>query len=237
MVLKKGMFWVTVLLLFCIGSIQSQSLSYTSFDGTPLFKSLVAKGYRVIVPDLRGNGSSDKPQEEKAYQANAEVKDLRGLIDALGIAKYSAIGYSRGSILLSKLLTMDDRIEKAVIGGMGLDFTNPNWDRRIAFAKAFDGHVTKETADAVDYAMRIKADFRSLHLQQKYQPVTTMVELSNLNVSSILVIAGDLDTDNGSPLELKEAIPNASLILVPGDHNTTYRTINFSKAVLQFIAH
>tara|TARA_R110001592_G_scaffold52681_3_gene161610 strand:- start:514 stop:1128 length:615 start_codon:yes stop_codon:yes gene_type:complete len=147
--------------------------SRKSWDNTKLKKDLINKGYRVIVPDLRGSGDSDKPQEDKAYQNDAEVIDLKLLLDHLNIQSYKAVGYSRSSIVLAKLLTIDKRIEKAVLGGMGIDFTNPQWDRRIMFAKAFDGDVNEETKGAVTYAKLIHADFRSLHLQQKYQPVTS----------------------------------------------------------------
>ncbi len=257
-------FWVGALFLFLGHNGFSQSYTHVSFDGTKvaytkvgegspvllihgflnnrkswetseLFKSLVAQGFMVIVPDLRGNGSSDQPKEESAYRNNAEVKDLKSLMDTLGFNEYDAIGYSRGSILLAKLLTMDTRIDKAVLGGMGIDFTNINWNRKKAFADAFNGKATNGTKGAVTYAKSIGADFRSLYLQQKYQPVTTKKELSQLQGPEVLVIAGDEDTDNGNPQELQEAIPNARLSIVPGDHNTTYKKATFSKAVMDFI--
>ena len=136
-------------------------------------KTLINEGYKVIVPDLRGNGDSDKPQDEKAYDNDAEVKDIMQLIDHLGVRKYTAIGYSRGSIVLAKLLTKDKRVDKAVLGGMGVDFTNPDWDRRIQFSNAFNGQTNEMTQGAVDYATSINADLRSLHLQQKFQPKWT----------------------------------------------------------------
>ena len=208
--------------------------SQKSWDKTALKKALLAKGYRVIAPDLRGNGDSDKPQTDIGYSGDAEVRDLLGLIDHLGLKRYMAVGYSRGSIVLAKLLTKDKRIKKAVLGGMGIDFTNPDWERRIQFAAAFDGHVTELTKGAVDHAKSIGADFRSLHLQQKYQPVTTKKELALIK-KKVLVIAGDEDLDNGIPLELKKALPKGSLRIVPGNHNETYKTSAFSHAILAFL--
>ena len=106
---------------------------------TQLYKNLIAKGFRVIVPDMRGNGKSDKPHEDKFYQNEAEVRDVIGLMASLKIKKYEVVGYSRGSIVAGKLLTMDKGITKVVLGGIGQHFTNPNWDRRIMFAEAFSG--------------------------------------------------------------------------------------------------
>ncbi|GGD85749.1 alpha/beta hydrolase [Maribacter cobaltidurans] len=205
-----------------------------SWDNTELKKDLLNKGYRVIIPDLRGCGQSDKPQEESSYQDNAEVKDIKLLMTHLHAKNYNAIGYSRGSIVLAELLTEDPRIKKAVFGGMGIDFTNPKWDRRLAFAKAFNGEVSEMTKGALDYARSINADFRSLYLQQKYQPATPKEELSQLNVK-ILVIAGNEDLDNGDPEALKKILKKSKLVIVPGDHNGTWKTKAFSKEILRFL--
>ncbi|MFX0556778.1 alpha/beta fold hydrolase [Maribacter sp. CXY002] len=205
-----------------------------SWDNTELKQQLLDEGYRVIVPDLRGNGTSGKPQDENAYKNDAEVKDLELLMGHLNTKNYYAVGYSRGSIILAKLLTKDNRIEKAVLGGMGLDFTNPDWDRRLMFMKAFAGEITEYTKEAVDYAKSINADLRSLHLQQKYQPVTSIGQLQSIG-TKILVIAGDQDLDNGSPEELKKAFKKGKLVIVPGDHNSTYKSAMFSEAILKFL--
>lgn len=208
----------------------------SSWDKTILKKKLIEKGYRVIVPDLRGNGKSDRPQNPKAYQNDAEIKDLIGLAKHLKLKEYTAIGYSRGSIVLAKLLTKDSRIKKAVIGGMGFDFTNPTWDRRIAFADAFSGRapLNEMTKGAVEYAKSIGADIRALGLIQDFQPVTSIEELSQIEVST-LVICGDEDTNNGDPKKLQDHLPNSQLVIVEGDHNNTYKQDNFSEAVISFL--
>jgi len=205
-----------------------------SWKKTELKKDLLNEGFRVIALDLRGNGESDKPQENDAYAYDAEVMDIMFLMQHLRLRKYMAIGYSRGSIVLAKLLTKDKRIKKAVLGGMGIDFTNPHWKRRIMFMKAFSGDVTKDTKGAVDYAKSVNADLRSLHLQQKYQPVARKRELGYIK-AKVLIISGDKDLDNGNPEELQKAIPKSKLEIVKGDHNGTYKTEAFSKAVVSFL--
>lgn len=210
--------------------------SGTSWNKTVLKKSLLDQGYRVIVPDLRGNGNSDKPQKSRAYARDAEVRDLKKLADHLSLKSYTAIGYSRGSIVLAKLLTKDNRIKKAVLGGMGLDFTNPNWPRRVLFADAFSGRaaLTEETEGAVNYAKSIGADIKILGYLQDHQPVTAVSDLNKVEIK-VLVIAGGDDHDNGSPVELKEAFPNSELVIIPGDHNNTYKQKNFSEAIMSFM--
>ncbi len=205
-----------------------------NWDNTALKQELLHQGFRVIVPDLRGNGDSDKPQNDAAYANDAEIRDLILLMDHLKLKKYKAVGYSRGSIVLAKLLTVDKRIKKAVLGGMGIDFTNPDWNRKLMFSAAFAGEVNETTEGAVAYAKSIDADFRSLHLQQKHQPVTTLAQLAALK-TNVLVIAGNRDRDNGNPSLLQKAIPKSRLVLVEGDHNGTYKTKAFSSSIMRFL--
>jgi hypothetical protein len=99
---------------------------------------------------------------------------------------------------------------------------------------AFNGVVTEETEGAVAYAKSIGADLRSLHLQQKYQPVTSIEELRTVK-TKVLVITGDEDLENGNPELLHKAFPKSKFVIVPGNHNGTYKTEAFSKAVLSFL--
>src|SRR6185369_1258295 len=94
---------------------------------TALYNDLLAAGYRVIILDQRGNGKSDKPDNEAGYANDAEAKDIMGLMTALKVNSYNVVGYSRGSIITARLLVLDSRVKRAVMGGMGLDFTNPDW--------------------------------------------------------------------------------------------------------------
>lgn len=203
---------------------------------TELYKKLISDGYRVIVPDMRGNGRSDKPHGDKFYENDVEVADLMGIISQLKIKKYKVVGYSRGSIVAAKLLTKDKRISKAVLGGMGEQFTNPTWDRRLMFADAFSGkaHLHPETQGAVKYATSIGADTLSLGYLQKFQPVTSLKALTTIKIP-VLILCGDKDRDNGSPEVLVSYFTKGELKIVPGVHNTTYQSTAFAEAVKEFI--
>jgi len=207
-----------------------------SWNKSALKKELLEKGYRVIVPDLRGNGKSDQPENPEAYKNDSEVKDLIALAEHLNLKNYTAIGYSRGAIVLAKLLTKEPKVDKAIIGGMGADFTNPNWDRRIAFADAFSGRaeLNELTRGAVEYAKTIGANLKILGLLQDYQPVTSPKELKEIPIP-VLIVCGDEDTDNGSPKELQKLIPNSRLEIIKGNHNNTYKQKNFAETVVHFL--
>lgn len=208
----------------------------TNWGSSELKRQLLGQGYRVIIPDLRGNGSSGKPQNEDAYADDAEVKDLTALIDHLGTEHYMAVGYSRGSIVLANLLAKDQRITKAVFGGMGIGFTQSNWDRRIAFGDVFSGRAepNEMTQGAVDYARSRDVDFKIMGYLQDHQPETSIEEL-NRNRIETLVICGKDDLDNGDPKELQEQLPNSQLSIVRGNHMSAFNQKDFADAIVSFL--
>lgn len=208
-----------------------------SWKKTPVYQALVAAGYKVVTLDLRGNGQSDKPHTLAAYEHDAEIKDVMALMEHLFIPAFDVVGYSRGAIVAARLLVLDGRqqVRKAVLGGMGLDFTNPNWSRRISFYEAFAKPGSHpELQSAVDYALKSGADTVALKLQQQAQPYTSPVDLASVKIP-VLVVAGDQDTDNGLASELAEILPNATLEQVPGTHNTAKNTPEFAEKVLGFL--
>ena len=100
--------------------------------------------YKVILVDLRGNGKSGKPHTDGAYANDAEAKDIMLLMQHLNIKNYDAVGYSRGSIITARLMVLDKHVQKAILGGMGADFTNPNWQRSIDFYHALSADTVPE---------------------------------------------------------------------------------------------
>jgi len=58
---------------------------------------LVAAGFKVVVPDMRGYGGSDKPEQIAAYSMINMTDDLVGLIDAVGAEKAILVGHDWGA--------------------------------------------------------------------------------------------------------------------------------------------
>lgn len=71
-------------------------LAYTWRHQIP---ALVAAGYRVIAPDLRGYGLSDLPAAVEAYDLAHLTGDVAGLLDALGVGKAVFMGHDWGGLL------------------------------------------------------------------------------------------------------------------------------------------
>jgi pimeloyl-ACP methyl ester carboxylesterase len=77
---------------------------------------LVAAGYRVCVPDVRGYGGSDKPDAIEAYDLVALTDDLAGLIDALGEREAILVGHDWGApIAWTTAIRYRERV-RAVVG-------------------------------------------------------------------------------------------------------------------------
>ena len=205
-----------------------------SWKRTELYKDLLATGYKVIILDQRGNGFSDKPHTPEAYENDAEAKDIMALMNLLKIKKYSAVGYSRGSIIVSRLLVLDKRIKKGVMGGMGAEFTNPEWPRRIMFYKALSGEPVPELDAMVQNVKKQGLDQQALAYLQKAQPSTSKEAISKIK-QPVLVICGDKDSDNGSAKELADLFKHPTYKITPGDHGGASRTKEFSNEVLSFL--
>jgi pimeloyl-ACP methyl ester carboxylesterase len=206
-----------------------------SWKKTMLLNDLLNEGYQVITLDLRGNGKSDKPHTEAAYINDAEAKDIMKLADVLKLKKYSVVGYSRGAIIASRVLVLDKRLVGCVIGGMGSDFTNPEWHRRILFYEELSGKKeVKALEGLIKYIQDTGLDREALALMQFGQPSTSKDEFSAVK-KHVLVICGTEDDDNGSAKALSEMIPHSIFATVPGNHNNASHSKEFSEEVLKYL--
>jgi pimeloyl-ACP methyl ester carboxylesterase len=199
-----------------------------------LYKNLTRNGFQVITIDLRGNGKSDKPHTKAAYENDAEAKDIMKLMDILKIKKYHVVGYSRGAIITARLLVLDKRVKRAVLGGMGLDFTNPEWPRRKMFYRALMGEPEPELEGFIKYVKESGLDQQALAYMQHGQPHTPQAVLKKIR-RPVLVICGTEDEDNGSSKALADLISGAAYVRVQGNHNNTASTNAFSEEVIAFL--
>lgn len=61
--------------------------------------ALVAAGYRVIAPDLRGCGESEAPAKVSDYRLDRLSADLAALLDALGLDQVQLVGHDWGAVI------------------------------------------------------------------------------------------------------------------------------------------
>jgi len=73
-----------------------------------------AERYRVIVPDLRGSGDSDKPPGP--YRIADYAADIWALLDKLGIAEANLVGLSMGGATAFEMAaTRPERVRRLVV--------------------------------------------------------------------------------------------------------------------------
>lgn len=81
---------------------------------------LVAAGYRVAAPDLRGCGRSDKPLDVDNYAMHHLVEDVVAIIKALGSEKVTLVGHDWGAALAWAVAAYrPDLLERLVVVSVG----------------------------------------------------------------------------------------------------------------------
>ena len=77
---------------------------------------LLAAKLRLIMPDLRGFGDSDRPQDVADYATDTLIADVFALADALGIDQFGLVGHDwGGAIAWAAALRGNPRIERLAI--------------------------------------------------------------------------------------------------------------------------
>jgi pimeloyl-ACP methyl ester carboxylesterase len=77
---------------------------------------LLSDGLRMVMPDQRGFGDSDRPQEVEAYSADTLIADLFALADALEIDRFALVGHDwGGAIAWGAAIRGDPRLERLAI--------------------------------------------------------------------------------------------------------------------------
>ncbi|MFL6734284.1 MAG: alpha/beta fold hydrolase [Sphingomicrobium sp.] len=80
---------------------------------------LIEDRFRLIMPDLRGFGGSDRPQEVSAYGTSVVVDDVLALAESLGLERFNLVGHDLGGVVAWTLAEAHpERVERlAIING------------------------------------------------------------------------------------------------------------------------
>jgi pimeloyl-ACP methyl ester carboxylesterase len=81
---------------------------------------LAAAGFRVLVPDLRGFGESDKPEDVEAYALRHSIADVVSMLDELGIERAHVVGHDWGAAVAWLLAAYaPERVDRLVALSVG----------------------------------------------------------------------------------------------------------------------
>jgi pimeloyl-ACP methyl ester carboxylesterase len=82
--------------------------------------ALAEAGFQVIVPDLRGYGRSDKPEDVEAYSLMFLAGDVLAVLADLGIARSHVVGHDWGAALAWGLASLaPDHVDHLVTLSVG----------------------------------------------------------------------------------------------------------------------
>jgi pimeloyl-ACP methyl ester carboxylesterase len=82
--------------------------------------ALVKNGFRTIVPDMRGRGQSGKPESVSDYRLSAIVRDVTGILDALGIQRAHVVGHDWGAGVAWLVAALaPERVDRLVVISVG----------------------------------------------------------------------------------------------------------------------
>jgi pimeloyl-ACP methyl ester carboxylesterase len=201
---------------------------------------IAREGYRVITPDLRAHGQSGKPHEAVHYPQLILVRDLNELIDHLDLQDFDLGGFSLGARTTIEAVLSGVRPRRAILAGTGLDvFTN--WEKRSHFyVHAIDLFGKVQRGDphwlAIQFmkTMNIDREASKLLLGTMRDRKSKEALAEDFSMPT-LVVCGDKDDDNGSAIELANALPNAVYAEIPGTHMSSVTQPELGEAIANFL--
>lgn len=200
-------------------------------------RSQLKEKYRLIIPDLRGHGLSDKPHEAAHYGAEI-AKDMSELLHHLKVSQATIAGYSLGGFVALKFSQLfPEQTKNVIVMGAGWDemgpdslaerlkpaalalkshegipplatFLNPNKDPGM-FHKLWVLFMTKFLNDPLALASLIDGT-EGLTL--------TTGELASVQSAPCLII-GSEDPFYDSALKIKTILPQAELKVIQGKNH------------------
>lgn len=218
------------------GYISSADMNWIRFGHA---EKVARAGFRVIMPDLRGHGQSDKPHAPELYGPDVLTDDGFALLGHLGLGDYDLGGYSLGARTVARMLARGAAPRKVVLSGMGLQGLIHTSQRADHF-RAILSNLGSFKPGSAGY--NVQAFVKST----KSDPVALLNILNTFTdtpeavirsiAQPVQVLCGDEDDDNGSAAALAEALPNAVLELVPGGHMSAVTKPELGRALAAFLA-
>ncbi len=200
---------------------------------------IAAKGFRVIMPDLRAHGESDRPHDPVSYAPDTLTRDGHALIAHLGLTDYDLGGYSLGARTTSRMLATGATPGRIVFAGMGLEGLLHTHRRVDHFRNILTRLGEHERGSpewlAEAFLKTTKGDPVAL-LGILNTFVDTEAEDVAGFVQPALVVAGEEDQDNGSAPDLADALPNGRYVEVPGGHMSSVVKPELGQAMADFLA-
>jgi pimeloyl-ACP methyl ester carboxylesterase len=187
---------------------------------------LLPDGLRLVMPDLRGFGDSDRPQDVADYATDKLIADIFALADALDIDRFALVGHDwGGAIAWAAALRGDPRIsrlaivnsphplifQKSVIENRAQRaasqymraFRSPGMEAGIQ-AMGFDSFFDKSFSKHADLSL-IAAEERRTYIDQWSRPGALTAMLNWYRASQVVVPA--VEENAAMPAWVERGVP------------------------------
>jgi pimeloyl-ACP methyl ester carboxylesterase len=200
---------------------------------------VAARGFRVVMPDLRGHGDSAKPHEAAAYPPDVLTDDALALIEHLGLTDYDLGGYSLGARTTVRMLARGAKPRRAIVAGAGWDGIVDSAGRGGHFRRILTNLGTFERGSAEwmaeAFLKTVGGDpVALLHVLDTFVD-TRREDLAGIDTST-LVLIGTEDDDSGSAQEVAKALPHSRYAVIPGNHMSAVTKPDLGEAIADFLS-
>ncbi len=220
-------------LLLIHGYISDAHTNWMKF--VPTAQVIADAGYRVIMPDLRAHGASDKPHDPAAYPKDILADDQFALMAHLGLTDLDAAGYSLGARTLARMMARGFRPGRAVLSGMGLEGLTEA-DRRAGYFRNvltnLGSHAKGSPEWFVEAFLKTSGgDPVALNLLIDSFASTDAATLASWDFP-IGIVCGTEDHDNGRAEALAQTLPQGHYYPIPGNHMSAVTKAELAEAIL-----
>ncbi|HEX4153800.1 MAG TPA: alpha/beta fold hydrolase [Steroidobacteraceae bacterium] len=202
-------------------------------------QTIAERGFRLIMPDLRGHGDSAKSHDPSAYPADVLTDDGLALIRILGLEDYDLGGYSLGARTALRMLLRGAAPRRAVAAGMGLEGMVDAHGRGEFFRRVLTnpGTFPRGSAEwmAEAFLKTVSGDAQALLAVLDTAVDTPREALRGIMIPT-LVAAGEEDRDNGSAAPLAAALGDGRYVALPGNHMSAVTKPQLAAAIVDFLA-
>jgi pimeloyl-ACP methyl ester carboxylesterase len=175
--------------------------------------------HRVILPDSRGHGQSDKPHDSNSYDLALRASDVLAILNKLGIWKADYFGYSLGGwIGFDLAIRAPERFGSFIFGG-----SHPYAENMQAFRDLMPRD--RETfAAMIDQAFgsRLASAMRTRLLANDLDALRALTQNRESNAAALpsvampcLIFVGELDPRLPQARQCASVLPNATFFTLP----------------------
>jgi len=131
-------------------------LTRNSKDFEDIAPQIAAWGRRVIVPDVRGRGQSDRDPNPKNYQPKVYARDVLGMMEALDVPRAIFLGTSMGGLITMTVAAIRPKvIAAAILNDVGPAIAPEGIVRILGYVGK--GPAVSDWNDAAAYVRRTNA--------------------------------------------------------------------------------